>query len=84
MKKLISISKIPIFPLFIFLLINPIQAAIESDQKPNIVLVLMDNFGYGEIGVYGGVMAKLVYTEEGLYVVHQRPILTVLQLRDFN
>jgi len=54
MKKLISISKIPIFPLLIFLLINPIQAAIESDQKPNIVLVLMDNFGYGEIGVYGG------------------------------
>jgi len=29
-------------------------AAAESDKKPNIVLVLMDNFGYGEIGVYGG------------------------------
>ena len=26
----------------------------ESDHKSNIVLVLMDNFGYGEPGVYGG------------------------------
>jgi arylsulfatase A-like enzyme len=30
------------------------MAAPGSDSKPNIVLVLMDNFGYGEIGVYGG------------------------------
>lgn len=29
-------------------------AAPESERKPNIVLVLMDNFGYGEPGVYGG------------------------------
>jgi arylsulfatase A-like enzyme len=29
-------------------------ATINSGQKPNIVLVVMDNFGYGEIGVYGG------------------------------
>ncbi len=28
--------------------------AAENDEKPNIVLVLMDNFGWGEIGVYGG------------------------------
>jgi len=28
--------------------------AAGSDDKPNIVLVLMDNFGYGEVGVYGG------------------------------
>ncbi len=29
-------------------------AAPGSEDKPNIVLVLMDNFGYGEPGVYGG------------------------------
>jgi arylsulfatase A-like enzyme len=25
-----------------------------ADRKPNIVLVLLDNFGYGELGTYGG------------------------------
>ena len=30
------------------------MAALGSERKPNIVLVLMDNFGYGEPGVYGG------------------------------
>lgn len=26
----------------------------QSSTKPNIVLILMDNFGWGELGVYGG------------------------------
>ena len=30
------------------------SAAPGSDDKPNIVLILMDKFGYGEVGVYGG------------------------------
>ncbi|MGB5661062.1 MAG: arylsulfatase, partial [Thermoanaerobaculia bacterium] len=25
-----------------------------AQDKPNIVLINMDNFGYGELGVYGG------------------------------
>ena len=32
----------------------PTLAAAGNPGKPNIVLVLMDNFGYGELGVYGG------------------------------
>ena len=31
-----------------------VLAAPGDEEKPNIVLVLMDNFGYGEVGVYGG------------------------------
>ena len=27
---------------------------LAQDEKPNILFVLMDNLGYGELGVYGG------------------------------
>ncbi|SVD96069.1 uncharacterized protein METZ01_LOCUS448923, partial [marine metagenome] len=54
MSKYIQSARIAIFLLIIFVLVTPTLAALESDKKPNIVLVLMDNFGYGEIGVYGG------------------------------
>ena len=36
----------------VFLLLSCTTAF--AQDKPNIVLILMDNFGYGEIGVYGG------------------------------
>src|SRR2546429_5000133 len=29
-------------------------AAAQQPNKPNIVVILMDNLGYGELGVYGG------------------------------
>ena len=42
---------IRIFAITFFLLISP---ALLAGTRPNVVLVLMDNFGYGEIGLYGG------------------------------
>ncbi len=45
------------FPFCLFVIIvsvAPAMAAAGSESKPNVVLVLMDNFGYGEPGVYGG------------------------------
>jgi arylsulfatase A-like enzyme len=42
---------IRIFTITFFLLISP---ALLAGTRPNIVLILMDNFGYGEIGLYGG------------------------------
>ena len=54
MKKSITINSITVCLSILFVCINPIDAATQSNKKPNIVLVLMDNFGYGEIGVYGG------------------------------
>jgi len=46
--------RIPIFCLAIVVCASPLLAAPVNPSKPNIVLVLMDNFGYGEVGVYGG------------------------------
>lgn len=40
--------------LALVMLIPQALAEPKSESKPNVVLVLMDNFGYGEIGVYGG------------------------------
>jgi len=31
-----------------------LATAAWSQEKPNIVFIFMDNFGYGELGVYGG------------------------------
>ena len=44
----------------LLLALTPSQGTAEASTaedtagKPNIVLVLMDNFGWGEVGVYGG------------------------------
>ncbi len=45
MAALLIATLVSVFP-------NLAEAA--NSSKPNIVLVLMDNFGWGEVGVYGG------------------------------
>jgi arylsulfatase len=32
----------------------PARGEVTAAGKPNIVFILMDNLGYGEVGVYGG------------------------------
>ena len=54
MSEYIRDVRIPAFLLVLMVSVPLAVAAPGSDNKPNIVLVLMDNFGYGEIGVYGG------------------------------
>jgi arylsulfatase A-like enzyme len=54
MPEYIRSMRIPVCLLALIVSVQLAVAAPESDDKPNIVLVLMDNFGYGEIGVYGG------------------------------
>ena len=33
---------------------SQLPTRVEAARKPNIVLMLTDNLGYGELGVYGG------------------------------
>ena len=54
MSKYTRNVRIPVFLLAFFMLVPLALSSTRSDSKPNIVLILMDNFGYGEIGVYGG------------------------------
>jgi hypothetical protein len=43
---------------------TPIVA--QLPKKPNIVFILMDNLGYGELGVYGGGILRGAATPRGL------------------
>jgi arylsulfatase len=48
----ISISLVALTIFFVW------PAHAQDTAKPNIVLVFMDNFGYGELGVYGGGLTR--------------------------
>jgi len=52
--KSIRTARFVVFLIASLALASPILAAPGNPSKPNIVLVLMDNFGWGELGVYGG------------------------------
>mgnify|MGYP001074051961 FL=1 len=45
---------IQFFKAFFLIAFIPFSVSISAEKPANVVLVLMDNFGYGEIGVYGG------------------------------
>ena len=47
-------KKIALVTTIIGLLLPSLCSADSNTSRPNIVLILMDNFGYGEVGVYGG------------------------------
>ena len=53
-SKFIQIIGMSVFVIAVLLMATRVFAAPDNSKKPNIVLVLMDNFGYGEVGVYGG------------------------------
>jgi arylsulfatase len=42
------------FIIFIFVFLFAIMSVVSAQEKPNIILVFMDNFGWGELGAYGG------------------------------
>jgi arylsulfatase len=46
-----------VLALLVLCLSFPLHAVAQQD-RPNIVFILMDNLGYGELGVYGGGMLR--------------------------
>ena len=54
MSKRSRAVRTSVFLVASLVLLFPVLAAPGNASQPNIVLVLMDNFGYGEVGVYGG------------------------------
>src|SRR6185295_3731906 len=52
MKKNVLKNWIALFGWMIVL--NSFAISIHGQTKPNIVFILMDNLGYGEVGCYGG------------------------------
>ena len=44
--------------LFLFSLMLVCSTSANAQDKPNIVLLFADNFGYGELGSYGGGLTR--------------------------
>ena len=67
-----------ILAIFVGSISTTVHAA-GTEDKPNIVLVLMDNFGYGEPGVYGGGAIRGAPTPNMDSIAHEG-----FQLTNFN
>jgi len=75
----IRIAKALLALLLGWVIVSTAAAAPVDETKPNIVLVLMDNFGYGEIGVYGGGVLRGAPTPRIDSIAHEG-----FQLTNFN
>jgi arylsulfatase A-like enzyme len=49
-----AIQKVKRYVLFLAGIIVTVSALAQSPRKPNIIFMLVDNLGYGELGCYGG------------------------------
>jgi len=49
---------LPLAPLLAVLCVSPVSADRKDDPRPNFVVFLMDDVGYGDIGCFGGTRAK--------------------------
>jgi len=54
MQQCLRFIRFPLALMIFFIISTSLWSAPTTKKQPNIVLVLMDNFGYGEVGVYGG------------------------------
>ena len=54
MMSLAKCKWLGLLALFVAVTVASAPAAAQQQRKPNIVFMLMDNLGYGELGVYGG------------------------------
>ena len=54
MMSLAKCKWLGLLALFVAVTVASAPAVAQQTKKPNIVFMLMDNLGYGELGVYGG------------------------------
>jgi len=77
MRKYLNISQLSIAYLFFFVLgLFPIAEAETNTRRPNIILILADDLGYGSLGCYGNTRIKTPHID--------RLALNGIRLTDFH